>query len=256
MAINAGKATAVSALVLIGLFGSHASAGEVRLYASAALKPLMDGATAPFESASGHKLIIKYDLTPAVKAKIEAGSEAFDVAVANPRHIDDLIKQGKIAAETRADIARFGVGVGVKAGAPKPDLGSAEALKRALSEARSIAYVGAGTSGAYVASLLEKLGVSDQVKGKLKSGDVGQSLSAVANGEAEIVIMPVPLIRSRQGVELAGIMPPEFQDYIVMSAGLHPAPRDANAAQDLLIYLMAPDRTILVMEKGYDRPAR
>ena len=245
----------LSGLALAALTNVEARAAEVKLYASAALRPLMESAAAPFESATGHKLVIKYDLTPAVKSKIEAG-EVFDVAVANPPHIDDLIKQGKIAPGSRADIARFGVGVGVKAGAPKPQLGSAEALKRTISEANSVAFVGAGTSGAYVASVLQKLGIAEQVKDKLKSGDVGQSLSAVANGEAEIVIMPVPLIRSRQGVELAGIMPPDFQDYIVMSAGLSPAPQDAQAAQAFVSYLMAPERTAVLTEKGYERPTR
>ena len=247
----------VAALVTLTFAGSfvEARAAEVRLYASAALKPLIDAAGPQFESATGHKLVIKYDLTPAVKTKIEAG-EAFDVAVANPPHIDDLIKQGKIAAGSRADLARFGVGVGVKAGAPKPELGSTEALRRTLSQAKSIAYVGAGTSGAYVAGLFQKLGVADQVKDKLKSGDVAQSLAAAASGDAEIVIMPVPLIRSRPGVDLAGIMPPEYQDYIVMSAGLSPAPQDAKAAQALIAYLMAPERNAVVTEKGYERAPR
>ncbi len=251
--MRAATFAAAALVAALALSGAPSEAGEVRLYASAALKPLIDAAGPQFESASGHKLVVKYDLTPAVKTKIEAG-EAFDVAVANPPHVDDLIKQGKLAQGSRADIARFGVGVGVKAGAARPELGSTAALKDALLKAKSIAYVGAGTSGAYVAGLFQKLGVADQVKDKLKSGDVGQSLSAVANGEAEIVIMPVPLIRSRAGVDLAGIMPAEFQDYITMSAGLSPNPQDGAAAQALVAYLMAPERTAIVRDKGYERP--
>src|SRR5687768_9031315 len=113
MSSTTRRAIVLSGLALATLTTVEARAAEVRLYASAALRPLMEATAAPFESATGHKLVIKYDLTPAVKSRIEAG-EVFDVAVANPPHIDDLIKQGKIAPGSRADIARFGVGVGVK----------------------------------------------------------------------------------------------------------------------------------------------
>ena len=169
-----------------------------------------------FERASGHKLVTKFELTPAVKRQIEAGME-FDVAIANPSHIDDLIKQGKMSAGSRVDIARFGVGVGVRAGAPKPDIASLAAFKQALIGAKSIAYVGEGTSGTFVRGLLDRLGITQAVKDKLKPAGVTASLAAVAGGEAEIVLMPVPLILSHSGVELAGSLPAELQEHIAMT---------------------------------------
>jgi molybdate transport system substrate-binding protein len=228
-------------------------AAEIKLLSSAAIKPVIEVLGPQFERATGNKLVAKFELTPAVKTQIEAG-EAFDVAIANPAHIDDLIKQGKIAAGTGVDIARFGVGIGVRAGAPKPDISSVDGLKRTLLNAKSVAYVGEGTSGVFVRNLLEKLKITEDMRTKLKPGGIAASLSAVAQGEAEIVVMPVPLILANLGVELAGPVPTELQDHIALTAGI--SPKAPEAAQALIKFLMAPEVNAVLSAKGYERVTR
>jgi molybdate transport system substrate-binding protein len=201
------RAAAVYATLAL-TYCATAKAAEVEVLASLAIKPVIEAIGPSFERASGHKLAIRFELTPAVKRQIEAGA-AFDIAIANPSHIVDLIKQGKIVAASRADIARFGIGVGVRAGAPKPNVGSSEDFKRALLDATSVAYVGEGTSGAFVRGILDRLGIAEAMKDRLKPAGVAASLASVASAEAEIVVMPVPLILSHTGVELAGVrLPP------------------------------------------------
>jgi molybdate transport system substrate-binding protein len=187
-----------------------------------------------------------------VKTGIEAG-EVFDVAIANPPHIADLARQGKIATGSGIDIGRFGVGVGVRSGSRKPDVTSVDALKQTLLNAKSVAYVGEGTSGAFVRNLLDRLKITAEVTPKLKPGSIPASLAAVAQGEAEIVVMPVPLIMASLGVELAGPVPNEMQDHITMTAGL--SAKASESAPALIKYLMGPEATAVLAAKGYDRAA-
>ena len=174
------------------------------MLASLAIKPAIEAIGPSFDGPAA---------TSSSQVRAHAGGEAanrggraFNIAIANPPHIVDLIKQGKIVAGSRADIARFGVGVGV-AGAPKPDVNSADALKRTLLNVKSVAYVGEGTSGAFVRGLLDRFGIAEAMKDRLKPGGVAASLASVASGEADIVVMPVPLILSHTGVVLAGALP-------------------------------------------------
>lgn len=242
-------------LTIVMLHAGVALAGEVTLFGSAAIKPVIDVLGPEFERTSGHKLVARFELTPAVKTQIEQGA-AFDVTIVNPPHIEDLMQQGKIAAGTRADIARFGVGVAVRAGGPKPDVSSIDDLKRTLLEAKSVAYVGAGTSGVFFRGLLDKLGITDAMKAKLKPGGIGPSLTAVTNGETDIAVMPVPLILANAGVALAGPVPPALQENIDMTAGISSAAKDPAAAQALIRFLMAPEATAVIKAKGYERIAR
>jgi molybdate transport system substrate-binding protein len=232
--------------------GADTYAGDVSLLSSAAIKPVIEVLGPQFERASGHRLVSRFELTPAVKMMIDAGTP-FDVAIANPPHIDDAIKHGRIVAGSRADVARFGVGVGVRAGSTKPDVGSADALKAALLNAKSVAYVGEGTSGVFVRALLDRLGIAEAMKAKLRPGGIAESLAAVAKGEAEIVVMPVPLIMSGVGVDLAGALPAALQDNIDMVAGIGAGAKDRPAAQALVKYLMAPDATAVIKARGFSR---
>ena len=172
----------------IALTFNAAGAAEVRVSSSAAIKPALDVLGPQFEQATKNKLVINYVLTPAVPKMIESG-EVFDVAIANPPHIDALIKSGKIAAGSRAQISRFGLGLGTKAGAGKPDVSTADAFRQTLLNAQSLAYVGAGTSGPFAIAMFTKLGILDEMKSKLRPGGVAENLSAVAKGETELVIV-------------------------------------------------------------------
>jgi molybdate transport system substrate-binding protein len=230
----------------------HADAADIKLLASAAIRPAMDMLAPQFEQTTKNKVVARYVLTPEVPKLIEGG-EAFDVAIANPPHIESLIKSGKVVAGSRAQVARFGLGVGVRKGAARPDVATVEGFRQTLLKARSIAYVGAGTSGPFFVSVTEKLGIGKDVKDKLRPGSIAENLGAVAKGQTEIVVMPVPLILTAAGVDLAGAVPVEYQDHIVLVAGLATNAPEAKAGQALIQYLVSADAEAALKKTGYER---
>src|SRR5262249_26785667 len=158
-------------------------------------------------------------LAAAFKQQIDAG-ETFDVAILTPPPMDDAIKQGRIVADTRTVIARAGIGVAIRAGAARPDLGGAEAFKRALLSAKSIGYAKAGASGVYFAGLVQRLGIAEAIAAKSKVMGTGDEVAeAVAHGEVEMAVLPISEILSVRGIEVAGPFPAEVQSYVVMTAG-------------------------------------
>jgi molybdate transport system substrate-binding protein len=211
---------------------------------------------AGFEAASGHRLVVDNDTAGGLVKRIEAG-EAFDMAIITPAAIDGLIGKGKIVAGSRAAVAKVGVGIAVKEGAPKPDLSSVEAFKRALLAARTVAYIdpaSGGSSGIYVAGLLNKLGIADDIKPKERLQAGGYVAEKVAKGEAEIAIHQISEILPVKGVTLAGPLPKEIQHYTVYAAGLSAAARDPGAAQAWIDYLKGPAASAAIEGRGMSKP--
>lgn len=223
----------LSAALAIGLTMLQAQAvggAEIKVL-SIPFKESLDAIRPEFERATGHNVTIKYAPSAELRRQIDAGEE-FDVVLTFPGQIDDLIKQGKVAAGTRIDIARAGLGVAVKKGAAKPDVSSSDAFKRMLLSATSIAYAAEGPSGKHLISVIERLGIAAEIKPKLKPMSVGSLVVAtVARGEADIGVVSIPFILANPGAELLGPLPIELQHYIVYSAGTAAAARDANAAK-------------------------
>ena len=161
------RRASVSAAViglLVAFFAGGAAAAEVNVLASTALTGVMKTIVPDFERSTGNTVVIAYQASGGAKKRIEDGAVAPDVAIVTDAGIDDLIKQGKVAAGSQANIARFLMGVGVRAGAPKPDLSTPEAFKRALLEAKSIAYIdpaSGGASGIFFVKVLDRLGIAD-----------------------------------------------------------------------------------------------
>jgi molybdate transport system substrate-binding protein len=224
-------------------------AAELSLLSSLGIKPVVDELIPQFERATGHTVHVRFVLTPQVP---QAAKEGFDVAISDPKHIADMIAQGTVRAGSAANIAKFGMGVGVRAGAVKPDISSSATLRRAVLGFSSVGYVAVGSTGPVVRAMLAKLGVSDEMKPKLKSGGVAENLSAVATGATEAVLMPVPLITAAKGVELAGAWPKELQDYIVMTAGVSSASGNRKEADALVEFLTSPSAGSVVVSKGYE----
>ena len=139
--------TVIGAVCLIG-HAHAAQSAELKVFSVQPLKPLLDVLGPEFERSTSHKLAITYNVSAALKREIETGA-AFDVSLLLPAIIEDLTKQGKVAAGTKTDVSRVAVGVAVKKGAPTPEIGSPEALKNALLNANSLAYSGEGVSGTY-----------------------------------------------------------------------------------------------------------
>jgi molybdate transport system substrate-binding protein len=166
--------------------------------------------------------------------------------------MDDLIKTGKIAAGTRTGIARAGTGVAVKKGSPKPDIKSVDAFKLTLLNAKSIAYPAEGAPGVYFTGLLERLGIAAETKSKLKPMGSGAVVQAVVKDQAEIAVLPTPVILAEPGAELVGPLPPELQNWTVLTAGIGTAAPQPDAANALIKFLTTPAAMSVMKSKGLE----
>jgi molybdate transport system substrate-binding protein len=215
--------------------------------ARAAVRELCSG----YERANGHKVAVHFEVNAALERKIEAG-ESFDVAVLNPRPLDALIRQGKIVASSRAVIGRIGLGVAVRAGAPRPDLSTVAAFKSALLGAQAVAYPGEGASGIYFARLVERLGIGEQMKLKMRPMAAEDTVEVVARGEADMVVVVASRIVGVPGVELVGFIPAEVQTNIGFVAGVGSASGQPEIAQALVRYLTAPAAEPVLRKAGIE----
>lgn len=248
-----GSAVAVMAAALMMQGPAHAA--DIRLLSAGAVKPVMDVLGPQFERASGHRLVARYGTGPEVLKMIETG-EGFDVAIANPPSIDPLIKSGKIVPGSRVQMGRIGLGIGVRAGAQKPKVGSGEEFRQALLDAKSVAYIGAGASGPVFIAMLERLGIGSEMQGKLRPAGIPQNIAAVAKGEVDMLIMPIPLILAGQGVELAGAVPVAYQDYIVLIAGVATAAAQGSAGEALIKHLLSSEADAVFRSKGFEQTTK
>jgi molybdate transport system substrate-binding protein len=244
-------AAAAAGLAVVLASATAAGAAEVTALISNALKSTLEELAPQFEKATEHKLKITYGSTDPLKARIEKG-EAVDFTILGEGAIDDLVKQGKLVAATRAVVARSGLGVAIRKGAPKPDLGTTEAFKRALINAKSISYNERGLTGVYLKGLFERLAITDVVKAKFKDGP-GAEL--VAKGESELGLTQASEIAPVPGAELAGPLPPEIQQYTVFPAGVGASAKQPDAARALLKFLASPDAIRVMKAKGLEPPA-
>jgi molybdate transport system substrate-binding protein len=184
-----------------------------------------------------------------VQKRIAAG-ETYDIILMAGPAIDAFIKTGTIVPGSRIDIARSGVGVAVKAGAPKPDISTTEAVKKTLLAAKSIGY-STGPSGVYLTGLFQRLGVADAIKGKLKQTPTGVFVgNIVASGEAEIGFQQVSELAHFEGVDFVGPLPADIQEVTVFSAGLQVGTKEAEAAKAWLKFLTAPEHAAAFGSRG------
>ena len=209
------------------------ASGAIKLLSGNGAKGAVRALAAQFERTSGHSVELHFEVNVAIKRKVETG-EPFDALVLNPPILDDLIAQGLLDPATRADIGRAGLGVGIRAGAPKPDIASAAAFRQALLTANAIAYPGEGASGVYFVSLLGRLGIADQMKPKLRPMAAEDTAEVVARGEADMVVVVASRLSDVAGVELAGLIPQELQTVIGFAAAVGKDARKPAAARALV----------------------
>jgi len=243
------KALAVALLLL----AVGAEAAELKVATIRAGDIVLKELGPEFERTSGHTLRPIVDLAPTLARKIEAG-EPFDVAILATPVLDRLIARGKIAAATRTDVLRAGIGVGVRPGAPKPDISTVEAFKRALLDAKSIAYLREGASGVYLAGLLERLGLAEALKPKTILADTDRVSEMIAGGEVELGMVVIPQMMSVPGVQVVGPLPAEIQSYISWTAGVSTDTPQAEAARALIDLLRSEAATPIIKAKGLERP--
>jgi molybdate transport system substrate-binding protein len=207
-----------------------------------------------FERATGHKVIVQFETAANFMQKVNSNAAA-DLATSQPEVIDDFIQKGKVIAGTRTIFARAGIGVAVKKGAPRPDIGTPEAFKRAMLAAKSIAYSQAGASGVYTANLMQRLGIADTIKDKIKLVAGRPVAEFVARGEAEIGLQQINVILPVGGADYVGPLPAELQDYVVFASGVLTVAKEPEVAKAFARFAAAPESAALIAKSGME-PAK
>ena len=233
-----------------------AAADEIKVLSAGAYLQVLNALTPDFEKRTGHKLVVDRGTVGQLMKRVEDG-EAFDLVVVTPAGIEKLVAAGHVATGTATPLARVGIGVMVKEGAARPDVGTVESFKKTLLAAKSVAYIdpkSGGSSGIYTARLLERLGIADQIRPKEKLKQGGHVADLVVSGEAEIGVQQISEIIPIKGVVFAGPLPKEIQNYTVYSAGVGAKAASAGAARALLETLASPGAAAELKAKGMEPP--
>jgi molybdate transport system substrate-binding protein len=246
------RTLAVTAALILA--AGSVEAAEIDAMITTAMKAAIEELAPPFERASGHALRVVYGPSGGLARRFNGG-EAADLIVVESKVLDELIKQGKVAPG-RTDIARTGIGIAVRKGAPKPDVSSAEALKRTLLAAKSIGHTapaGGGVTAAHIIGVFETLGIAAEVKPKVKlaaGGPEGRVSVLVSSGEAEIGLQLVSELMSNPAVDVIGVLPDELQLIAILSAGITTGARQPEAAKAFIRHLAAPEAMTIYKSKG------
>ena len=234
-------ATLGLALCLVGN-APDATAAEVRVLSGGAVKAALTELAESWARETGNRVTITYATTGASLQKLAAGEPA-DVVVLTTEAIDQLAAKGTVIAATKSDVARVGIGVAVREGAPRPDISTPEAIKQTMLAAKSVAYMDpskGGTSGIHFTKVLEEMGIAAAVTPKAVLVDTGFAAERVANGEAEIVVHQISEILPVKGVTLVGPLPRQIQKVTVYAAAVATKSEAQDAAKALIAYLTAP----------------
>lgn len=223
----------------------------MRVLCTNGLKTVMLDLAPEFERAIGTKAVITWGSANGLLQELEAGAGG-DLAILTAEAIDGLIKEGKVVAGSRVDLARSGIGVAVRKGAPKPDIGSPEALRRALLAATSVAHSKTGMSGIYFPTVLARLGIADEMKPKIVTPEPGTPVGeVVAKGGAEIGVQQISELLPVAGIEIVGPLPAALQRITIFSAGVLVAAKEPDAARALVQFVATASRPLL-KDKGLE----
>ena len=237
-----------------------ASAAEVRVMISGGLSAAYNALVPEFERLTGNKVLTAYGpsmgtTTNAIPVRLERGEPA-DVLILVGYALGDLIKQGKVVADSRVDLVKSPIGVCVKSGAPKPDISSADSLKRALLAAKSVAYSDSA-SGVYVSTeMFQKLGLADAMKDKARKIPATPVAEIVARGEAEIGFQQIAELRPVAGIDIVGPLPNDLQKITVFSAGIATGSKEPDAGRALIKFLASPVARDAIVKSGLEPIAR
>ncbi|MCC8973893.1 extracellular solute-binding protein [Bradyrhizobium brasilense] len=245
-------------LALIGAlaFTSAVSAAEVHVMISGGLTAAYKTLVPEFERKTGHKVVTAFGpsmgtTTNAIPVRLERGEPA-DVLIMVGYALGDLIKQGKVLADSRVDLVKSPIGIAVKSGAPRPDIGSADAVKQALLSAKSVAYSDSA-SGVYVSTeMFAKLGIADQMKDKARMIPATPVGEIVAKGEAEIGLQQISELKPVAGIDIVGPLPEPLQKITVFSAGIATVAKEREAGKALISFLASPDARDALVKSGLD----
>jgi molybdate transport system substrate-binding protein len=249
------RTLALGVTVALLLAGS-ASAAEVRVMISGGLTAAYKELVPEFERATGNKVLTAYGpsmgtTVNAIPVRLERG-EPVDVLIMVGYALGDLIKQGKVIADSRVDLTKSLIGIAVKAGSLKPDISSPDAVKRALLSAKSIAYSDSA-SGVYVSTeMFAKLGVADEMKDKARKIPATPVGEIVAHGDAEIGFQQISELKPVQGIDIVGPLPDELQKITVFSAGIATVSKEPEAGRALIKFLASPAARDAIIKSGME----
>ena len=202
---------------------------EITVFVTGAARDPFNEIKPRFEQATGHTATAHFDLPPNFYRRIEAG-EPFDAIILST-DVAPLISQGKVVANSRTPLGRTGVGVAIAEGKRKPDFSTVDAFRRELLDAKAIATSGEGSSGRYVLTLLDRLGIAAEVRPKIKSGAAGDASQLIARGEVDFAVIGLPPLVGVPGVVWLGYLPAEIQSWLVFTAGISTAAKEPAAAR-------------------------
>lgn len=241
---------------LMTSFAVTVDAAEVKIISGPATAGVLAAVGPQFERDTGDKLTDKGGVTGVLKQIIESG-EQFDLAIIPRPLMESFVKQGMIAAGTSAPFVRVGMGVAVRSGAAKPDISSVAKFKQAILDAKSVTFVPQGETAMHLASVLDRLGIAEQVKAKARPKQtVPAAIQAVANGEVELYFALTNIIASGKGIELVGPFPPELQHYLVINTGISATAKEPDAAKALIKLLMSANADPVIKAKGLERASK
>jgi molybdate transport system substrate-binding protein len=254
--ISIGFRAFVFGLFTVLLLAGAADAAEVRVMISGGLTAAYKELVPEFERLTGNKVITAYGpsmgtTVNAIPIRLERGEPA-DVLIMVGYALGDLIKQGKVTADSRVDLVKSPIGMAVRAGAPKPDISSADALKRTLLAAKSIAYSDSA-SGVYISTeMFQKLGIANEMKDKARAIPAEPVGGVVARGDAELGFQQISELKPVAGIDIVGQLPPEVQKITVFSAGIASVSREPEAGKALIKFLASPAATPVIVNSGME----
>lgn len=235
--------------VLLG--ASPAQAATVRVLASNGIKAALEAIKPDLEKTSGDTLSIEFSTAATLRERIEKG-EAFDVAILTDDAMEALTKAGKLSPGPHARLARVGIGVGFRTGAPKPDVRTAASIKQSLLAAKSIAYTGNGASRPAIDKMIARLGIAKELQAKSHLTAAGAAPASVAKGESDLVLTLISEILPEPGVELSGPLPADFQTYLSFSAAPSPKAASTRSAAAFIAFLRSPSAAAIYRVKGME----
>jgi molybdate transport system substrate-binding protein len=248
-------ALGTAVFLLAAQLSTTIQAAEIKTLITIGLQSAIEELAPKFEKASGNKLTIVYGLSALLSKRIADG-EPLDVFIGTRKDVDGLMKTGMISTGSDATIASSGIGIAVRAGAPKPDISTPDALKRTLLAARTIGYgnpAAGGAAGVHFAKVIERLGIVEEMKAKTKFPPAGgYTTSMLVSGAVDLAVQQIPELTFVSGVELVGPLPGDLQAITVLAAGIPASAREPSAARAPITFLRSPEAVTIIKAKGLD----
>jgi molybdate transport system substrate-binding protein len=246
------KRRSLRVISLLLLLVSLGAAQALHVITSNGMRAVVDQLQPAAEKTAGHPLAFEFGSTTMLKPKLDSG-EGYDAAIVTTETVDALIKAGKLLPDSRVDLGRCGIGIGIRTGASKPDIKTGEALKQALLKVKAVSYAQDGASRGSVEKMFARMGIADQMKAKtvLDQGSV-RAAGHVASGDADFVLTLVSEILPIKGIELLGSLPEEYQGYVSFAAGVAAKAQNPDASKALLKFLASPKNAAVYKAKGME----